>query len=149
MGVGAELSVVVAESGPLVPSATAPSVVVSVWSMLLSWMPVAMASADTSWLIAAVWSVIACDSEPFESRLALTAASIGATMLAFSATARSIGAAPSIARSTSAARSRIETTSLSGSAVTPSTLSSSVVIGANSSVLIGSPSLARDVSCRA
>ena len=139
MGVGAELSVVVAVSGPDVPSETVPSVVVSVWSMVLSWMPVAIASADTSWLTPAVWSVIACDSEPFESRLALTAASIGATMLAFSATARSIGAAPSIARSTSAARSRIETTSLSGRALTPSVPSSSMVIGANSSVLMGLP----------
>src|SRR3954451_6458148 len=82
---------------------------------------------------------MAWDLESSESRLALTAASIGATTLAFSATARSIGAAPSIARSTSAARSRIETTSLSGSAVTPSPASSSGVSGAESWLLIISP----------
>jgi hypothetical protein len=51
-----------------------------------------------------------------------------------------MGAAPSMARSISAARSRIETTSLSGSAVTPSVANSSGVSGANSSILIGSPS---------
>ena len=47
-----------AESGPLVPSATAPSVVVSLWSMVLSWIPVAIASADTSWCDLPPWSVM-------------------------------------------------------------------------------------------
>ena len=84
--------------------------------------------------------------EPSLSRLALTAASIGATTLALRATARSIGAAPSIARSTSAARSRIETTSLSGSAVMPSLASSSGVSGARSSVLIVLPPMGSE-SC--
>src|SRR4051812_534531 len=73
---------------------------------------------------------------------------MGATMLAFRATARSMGAAPSIARSTSAARSRIETTSLSGSAVTPSAARSSSVNGVNLSVLTGVPSPAPGTSGR-
>ena len=86
------------------------------------------------------WSASACEVDPLARMLADTAPVIGATTLAFSAMARSMGAAPSIARSMSAARSRIETTSLSGSAVTPSVDSSSGVNGANWSVLIRSPS---------
>ena len=112
---------------PASPSAGAvPPTTVSLWSMLLSWMPVATASASTVWVTMTPWSASACELDPSLSRLALTAASIGATTLALRATARSMGAAPSIARSTSAARSRIEMTSLSGRAVTPSLASSSV-----------------------
>ncbi len=107
--------------------------------MVLSWIPVADASASMVCVICTPWSANAWDVEPSESRLALTAASMGAATLAFSATARSMGAAPSMARSTSAARSRIETTSLSGSAVTPSEARSSAVMGAYSSVLMVLP----------
>ena len=106
--------------------APVPSVTVSDWSIVLSWMPVAIASASTVCVIMTPWSAIAWEVEPLDSRLALTAASIGNTTLAFRAMARSMGAAPSMARSISAARSRIETTSLSGSAVTPSAANSSV-----------------------
>ena len=107
--------------------------------MVLSWIPVATASASIVCVTWTPWSDSAWALEPSLSRLALTAASIGATTLALRATARSIGAAPSIARSTSAARSRIETTSLSGSAVIPSLATSSGVSGARSSVLIVLP----------
>ena len=103
---------------------------------MLSWIPVATASASIVCVTETPWSARASAVEPSLSRLALTAASIGATTLALRAIARSIGAAPSIARSTSAARSRIDMTSLSGSAVIPSLATSSGVRGARSSVLI-------------
>ena len=55
--------------------------------------------------------------EPAERMLPDTAASIGAAMLAFAATARSIGAARSRAMSASTLRSRRESTSFGGRAV--------------------------------
>jgi hypothetical protein len=106
-------------------SASAPASTTSLlWSRVLSWAAVAVASAVTFWSRSTPWSLSACDAEPVERMFALTAASIGAATLALAATARSIGAAASMARLRSALRSRIDTTSLSGSAMAPSASSS-------------------------
>src|SRR4051794_960944 len=111
--------VVAGSTGCVVSPGVAP------WVIALSCRPWAVASPVMPWVIAAPWSAWAAETASGESTLALAAASIGAAMLAFAPTARSIGAAASIARSMLALRSSSESTSLSGSAVAPSAASSS------------------------
>ena len=52
--------------------ASAPPVTVSDWSIVLSWRPVAIASASTCWVTMTPWSVSACEVEPLARMLALT-----------------------------------------------------------------------------
>src|SRR3954471_7294707 len=119
-------------SEPVVVAAGSTGCVVSPgvapWVIALFCRPWAVASPVMPWSIATACCPCATEIASGESTLALAAASIGAAMLAFAPTARSIGAAASMARSMLALRSSSESTSLSGSAVAPSAASSSRVM---------------------
>src|SRR5204863_5307374 len=94
-------------------------VLVSPWSMLDVWSVVAFATPCSVWTITESCDAVASDVESGERMFALTAASIGAAMFAFAASAALIGAARSSARSRLTSRSSSDAGPLSAASPDP------------------------------